>query len=227
MPNLTKENIVDACCEAIKIWEFGDNNVPTPHGRTDKQLITYFGGKWMDRYANNLRATLSEEELTALIYTCGIEKILTVRQNRPKLEECGKYLNKGKFGKFVTVSLNHRNPARWDYGNKFIKELATNLSAAGGEHNALASRFLFFAVPQAFVFNYSKPLIDVLKERVRLTDKTVATVGGEMSKLFEEHHKYLHLLPRPKFPSKLSKAIKFGSWWERRVLDLAVLNYWK
>jgi hypothetical protein len=50
-----------------------------------------------------------------------------------------------------------------------------------------------------------------------------------MHKLHQANKEELKNLPRPKFSEVkgIATAINEGDWWERRVLDLAVLQNWE
>ena len=109
-------------------------------------------------------------------------------------------------------------------------ELAVELNARsanrrGGVQRAYASRILFFALPEIHIYNYSEPLINNLRKDYGLQGDTVDEVFELMNDLFVKHEKQLKRLPRPKF-GKGGAVIKKGDWWERRVLDLAVLQNW-
>lgn len=223
MTDLAREVIIEACCEAIRLWEFGNQNVTNPaFARSDEQLLEYFGGPWIDLQRRSKAISYDTQEIKALIHTCEIQKVLI---HKPKLEECSKYLNRPSLINYVDKSLKHSPTARWSYGIKFTQQLSKRLSLVGGDQPALASRLLFFAVPQASIFNYSAPLINKLKRMHRLKVISFEEAGKIMADLYVQNYKELSELPRPKFPAKLNKAIKQGGWWERRVLDLAILNH--
>jgi len=223
MNKLDRKIIIDACCEAIHLWEFGNPDVAKKeYARTDKELMRYFGGAWIDLQKRGKTVEYDIQVIKALIHTCEIQKVLI---KNPKLEECEKYISNKRVGRLLAVSEDKSLAAKWDYGAKFIFDLGKILSTVGGSHPALASRFLFFAVPQASIFNYSNPLVTKLQRKYGLKDSSVRAVGKVMAGLYEDNLAELSELPRPKFPSKLSKSIRDGGWWERRVLDLAILNY--
>ena len=52
-----------------------------------------------------------------------------------------------------------------------------------------------------------------------------------MNKLLKTYEDKIKKLPRPNFASdcneELAKIIETNKWWERRVIDLAVLDNWK
>lgn len=223
MPDLAREIIIEACCDAIRLWEFGNPNVTKPElAMSDMELLEYFGGAWIDLQKRGKAIAYDTEKIMGLIHTCEIKKVLI---HNPKLDECSKFISSKRFGKLMAASENKSIAAKSDYGIKFITDLGKKLSSTGGDQPALASRLLFFAVPQATIFNYSAPLISKLKKRYSLADSSLKEVGRVMTELYKHHYKELSELPRPKFPSKLNKSIKDGGWWERRVLDLAILNH--
>ena len=233
---LSNKKLTRACCRAIYLWEFGDDVVATSIKLGDKDLFNYFSNGWTEYKDKQIQVNYSPDQIGKLIHNCQVR--LTQLSN-PLLPEINKYLNDptvlARYNN--TFASKTRLRDRWNRAREFNEELAGRLNqsvAAGkkiqgaGDQKALASRVLFFAMPELHVFNYSLPLIESLKAFRVYTGSDLADVDAVMYDLLQENLKELKKLPRPKFSGKngLSKAIKLGDWWERRVLDLALLKNW-
>lgn len=238
---LTSKDIVRACCRAIYLWEFGDDDIAPNDRLSDKELFNIFSRKWTNHKKSRRPITYSANQLKALIKNCKIRSTQISNPNNPRIAA---YLtqptivSKNAQDTYYSVldrsNTVYSNPirlrTRWEYGREFTKELAVELNARsanrrGGVQRAYASRILFFALPEIHIYNYSEPLINNLRKDYGLQGDTVDEVFELMNDLFVKHEKQLKRLPRPKF-GKGGAVIKKGDWWERRVLDLAVLQNW-
>lgn len=240
---LTEKDIVRACCRAIYLWEFGDDEVDKRDRVSDKTLMTNFGVAWL-RYKKNNRRLIkyTPQQVKDLILNCQVRKSQINNPKNPQISatlmlptlistnaQNSYYSILDRCNKAYSTATLHRT--RWQYGREFTKELAKVLNARsaglrGGVQRAFASRVLFFALPEMHVYNYSLPLIKRLKDDFSLQGDTVDEVFEKMNELYELYEKQLKQLPRPKFPANLRSEINKGDWWERRVLDLAVLQNW-
>ena len=240
---LTQKDLIRAACRAIYLWEFGDDEVGKADRVSDAKLMNHFGLAWIKYKNGNRQIAYTSVQLRDLILNCQVRKS---QLNNPKNSQISAYLMLP-----TAVSNNAQNTyysvldrskkaystqtllrTRWQYGREFTKELARTLNARsaglrGGVQRAYASRVLLFALPEIHVYNYSEPLVKRLKANFGLMGDTVDEVFELMDKLYLQHEKELKNLPRPTFPSNLKASIKQGDWWERRVLDLAVLQNWK
>lgn len=235
---ISRKDLINACCRAIYLWEFGDDTVDIKHRVSDKYLMQYFGGIWT-RYERKKRTNVlySRNEISKLIYNCQVR--LSQLKN-PQLPQISTYLctasvtDKHKY--VLETPIRHRS--RWEYGKNFTKDLAKVLNvssatgkviAGAGDQRALASRVLFFAMPKIHCYNISDPLSKKLTKHYGLQADNLEAVYEKMNELFLNNVDELSKLPRPKFNklNGLAAAIKDGDWWERRVLDLAVLQNWK
>jgi hypothetical protein len=234
---LSDKELTRACCRAIYLWELGDDTVDSSLRVSDKDLLSWFASSWMDHKNNQTQINYSSDHIHKLIYNCQVR--LSQLAN-PTLLDINKYLNDPSvLSRYnFTYAAKVRLRDRWNRGREFNEELASQLNESkvagtvipgSGDQKALASRVLFFAMPELHIFNYSGPLIESLKSRRCHIGSEVSEVYEVMNDLLNSNLKELKKLPRPKFTSKhgISKAIKLGDWWERRVLDLALLENWK
>lgn len=234
---LTQKQLVKACCRAIYLWEFGDDAVDVSVRKSDKALLQYFGGAWNDYKNSGKPINYIIDEIINLIKNCGVR---TSQEANPQLPSISRYLNDPqtlvKHDYVLATPIRLRT--RWEFGKNCTNDLAELLNVSkvtgqftrgAGDQKALASRVLFFAMPEIHCYNYSQPLIDKLEKQCSLQNDTVDGVCEKMNELFLLHETELKNLPRPKFDdlNRLETAINAGDWWERRVLDLAILENWE
>jgi hypothetical protein len=221
------KDLIRACCRAIYLWEFGEDSVNKKYRKTDKQMMKYFGGIWT-RYTKTKRKNVryTVKELQNLMHSCMIER----QVNNKELGQIGNHLS----NQSVLISHNYvinlpvQITGRLATAAKLTDNLATFLNIGKGNQPALASRLLFFSMPHLHFYNYSQPLVANLKKNFKFKIDTVDDVFDAMHKLHQANKVELKNLPRPKFSEVkgIATAINEGDWWERRVLDLAVLQNW-
>ena len=219
--------LIRACCRAIYLWEFGEDSVHKTYRRSDKQMLRYFGGGWT-RYLKGKKSNVhyTEKELRNLMHSCLIERQL----NNKNVALIGAHLTNPSTitSHNYVLKTNVQLTGRLDTAKRFTDDLAQFLNLGKGNQPALASRVLFFAMPQLHFYNISLPLVDKLGKYISAKLHTTDDIYDAMNLLQEANKVALKRLPRPKFDKlgNLSSAIKNGDWWERRVLDLAVLENW-
>jgi hypothetical protein len=221
------KELIRACCRAIYLWEFGEDDVDKKYRKSDKEMMRYFGGGWT-KYTKGKRSDVryTEKELKNLMHSCVIERQL----NNSKIILIGAHLTQPS----ILVSHNYvlknavQLTGRLDTAKNLTDDLAQFLNLGKGNQPALASRVLFFAMPQLHFYNISQPLVSNLRKYIDARFNSIDDIYDAMHLLHEANKVALSRLPRPKFDKlgNLSAAIKDGRWWERRVLDLAVLENW-
>ena len=116
-----------------------------------------------------------------------------------------------------------------------ILSAITNLSVAftdqseelNSEHEMLASRLLFFFMPDALIFNYSPGIASKLK----LKGTTEFQMEAYQKKLWDGLNLNWHILsqydmPLPKLMDEtIYQIAKKSGWWQRRIYDLALKFY--
>jgi len=113
--------------------------------------------------------------------------------------------------------------ATLDWSVKFVNNPKASLN--GNHRVPLASRILFFSMPDMMLFNFS----NALATNMRLQSRPQAAIPIFNKYLFDGlqlNNNLLKILEFPK-PTRLSEdiwtAALHGHWWQRRVLDLALL----
>lgn len=126
-----------------------------------------------------------------------------------------------KVGNFISVSYGVK--AVLILGTRFVTPIAVP-TRNGNYRVPLATRILFFAIPEMPFFNFSNEL----GKQMQFQSRPQAAISHFMDELNEGMKKNSALinleLPASKLLSTdLIKKIKAGNWWQRRVLDLALL----
>jgi hypothetical protein len=116
--------------------------------------------------------------------------------------------------------------AELNWGAGFVNN-PSGVTRNGNYRVPLASRVLFFSMPDMMVFNFSNSLA----KKMQFQSRPQAAVGGYnriMSEGLERNKLLLNKLTMP-MPTLLSKdiwkAAKKANWWHRRVMDLALLMH--
>lgn len=168
---LTQKQLIKACCRAIYLWEFGDDAVDVSVRKSDKALLQYFGGAWNDYKNGGKPTSYNIDEIKELIYNCQVRK---TQLSNPQLPSISSYLNDPQIlvKHDYVLATPIRLRTRWEFGKNCTNELAELLNISrvtrqytrgAGDQKALASRILFFAMPEIHFYNYSQPLIDRLE----------------------------------------------------------------
>jgi len=113
-------------------------------------------------------------------------------------------------------------------GASFVK--TTKEPSRNGNYRVpLASRLLFYAVPDMLVFNYSNGLGKALNLQSR-PQNAIAYFNERMNAGLERNKKLLNKLKMPQpiiIETQVWKNIQSNGWWQRRVLDLALLIHFR
>lgn len=111
-----------------------------------------------------------------------------------------------------------------DLGASFVT--ATSVPTRNGHYRVpLASRLLFFMTPDMKIFNFSNGLAKAMQLQSR-PQAAIADFSIEMEKGLKKNQIALDKLrmPKPKIiGEELWHCIDNSDWWQRRVLDLAML----
>jgi hypothetical protein len=113
-------------------------------------------------------------------------------------------------------------------GKEFYKS-RKNIGKNGGCHAALASRFLFFSNPEMPVFNYSAKLGTKLGLKGTTATK-IPNYYKIIGKSYIDNWKYLKKFKMPlsnHISDEYWLKVKESGWWQRRVLDIALLLHYR
>jgi hypothetical protein len=105
----------------------------------------------------------------------------------------------------------------------------TNSSQQTGAQIALASRLLFFAIPDFPLFNYSTSISDGLKLRGSASE-IIPQYFETLAEGYERNFDVLSSFEMP-YATKLSPIIwnraRSAGWWQRRIFDLALVLFFR
>lgn len=110
-------------------------------------------------------------------------------------------------------------------GEEFFKKSKIKKT---GNHIALASRILFFAIPDMTFFNYSNSIAKELGFSINNPSVIIhdyhQTLEKGLDLNWDELIKYEMPLSHIELPDSLWETARNNGWWQRRVLDLALLT---
>jgi len=105
----------------------------------------------------------------------------------------------------------------------------TNSSQQTGAQIALASRLLFFAIPDFPLFNYSS----AISEGLKLKGSALEIIPQYFETLEEGYERNFPTLSQFQMPyatkihSKIWERARNAGWWQRRIFDLALVLHFK
>lgn len=147
----------------------------------------------------------------------GIEVLLSfIAQHYRDWNAADSELNYSEIGGHITVIM----------GDAFFKP-ADELTL--GTQHALASRLLFFAIPDMPLFNYSGDIADGLD----LKGNSEELIKRYIDTLSEGYDRNWHLLSQYQMPypiklnDKVWERARDAGWWQRRIYDLALKFHYK
>lgn len=124
----------------------------------------------------------------------------------------------------VGLPYTYATQAELNWGARFVNN-PSGATRNGNYRVPLASRVLFFSMPDMMVFNFSNSLA----KKMRFQSRPQAAVSGynrTMSKGLVRNKLLLNKLAMP-MPTLLAddiwNAAQTANWWQRRVMDLALL----
>jgi hypothetical protein len=229
---ITDRQLLKACCTALYLWEFGDDSVKEEKRLSDKDLMKYFAGEWNELLQVNKQIDYSNEMYDKLMDSCGMRG--HNKSNR-KLPNINIFFNNPTTLSKYQNSLQSKKNNSYLTARGLVNALGDLLDArkgsrgghkGSGKQCAFASRILFFAITDMNVFNYSPALEKKLKNKWGVKGVDVQKSYKHMNVLLKEYEDKLKKLPRPYLEDdiKLKELFENSNWWERRVLDLAVLQ---
>jgi hypothetical protein len=234
---LTDKDLMRACCRALYLWEFGDDEVKPKHKLSDKELLNYFANEWQELLKNKKPISYTKIMVDKLIYSCGLRPQNLSNRKRPNINF---YFNGNHLAQRYLNSIKTLRNNQYTYARSAMSKLGDELDASKGSRGnikgygnqrAFASRILFFAIPQMYFFNYSPTLKEKLKEDWKVKGVEHNKAYTFMNRLLKRYESKIKKLPRPNFASdcsaEIATLIANNNWWERRVLDLAVLENWE
>lgn len=199
---------------------------------SDEELLVTFASATHTMVKNGSRTpTFTELDIRLLIRVAKLKALFRSAQPTDFQGGISAYKNK-----VIPYYLNWKNKkaSRPDYeyatkatlmwSEEFVNN-TTSVSVNGNHRIPLTCRILFFSCPDMPVFNYSNGLGKVMKYQSRPQD-AISHFNEHMYKGLQTNKRLFSKLDMPA-PILLGEGIwleaKKADWWQRRVLDLALL----
>jgi len=216
-----------------ELWNGLDYQTGKELDASDEDLLVMFATPTFAMYkSSSTNQTISEADIRELIRVARLKALFRSEQPTDFKGAIAAYRTTALaiYSGFKKKTLTLANPydyatkATLDWSVKFVNN--TSVSLNGNHRVPLACRILFFAMPDMMVFNFSNGLAI---KKMRLQSRPQAAILNFNKYLYEGlqlNTVLLKNLDMPK-PSTLSEdiwvAANKGGWWQRRVLDLALL----
>ena len=232
VPKFSANHLALAEVCAIDLWNGFDYQTGKECDLSDEDLLVMFATPTFAMYqSTTTRQTLTELDMRELIRVAQLKALFRSAQTTDFQGAISAYratalaVYSGWKKKRLKLANNYdyATQAILDWSVKFVNNSSTSLN--GNHRVPLACRILFFAMPDMMVFNFSNGLA----KKMRFQSRPQAAIpifnkylcdGLQLNKVL------LKKLEMPK-PTVLSEDIwteaKKGDWWQRRVLDLALL----
>lgn len=245
VPNFTKSalDIADLC--AKELWrgiDYETGNKKTVKDETnnkqsladmgDEQIIKIFATEFyklttspkhrislskpiIDNFAKATKINVATRRQSNLDYTKGIDTIGNII-----------------LPKYKNWNLRNTETLHSSIGYDFTEELSKGFfkpspKLQDGNHLALASRILFYLIPNLPLFNYSPQIANGMK----LNGTAQEILADYITELQNGYERNWHLLSQYQmpYPTSLNEDIwmkaRNSGWWQRRIYDLALKYY--
>lgn len=212
------------CAEAL--W-YGINYKNGKPIFSDELLLKFFAEPMYKngRYAAYFDPDIFKAHVQILKSVCGL-KALNFSVNRLNYNQ-GIVTIKTQIHKhFVDVKRKHHRLIPINLPDTAIRDLSNGLVTQPHYRQiVLASRILFFNTPNLETFNISSGIAKNLGF-VTVPDKYLTGFNAKMRRIYLANATQLSTFPKPKvlyLKGELANSIDATTWWQRRVLDLALL----
>ena len=232
VPKFTLPQLVLADLCAREIWYGISYETGKELEASDEELMYFFASPVFKLYSNpKTRQRFTELDIRLLIRSARLKALFQTSNGTNFKKGIAAFKStafktyKGwKTGTLQLAAETYATKATLDWGMSFVDNPFAG-SVNGNHRVALANRILFFALPDMLVFNFS----DALKKKMQLQSRPQAALP-HFNKLLHEglikNNKLLALFDMPP-PTVLSDTVwtaaRNAGWWQRRVLDLALL----
>lgn len=232
VPKFSANHLALAEVCAIDLWNGFDYQTGKECDLSDEDLLVMFATPTFAMYqSTTTRQTLTELDMRELIRVAQLKALFRSKQATDFQGAISAYRStaltvysgwKSKRLKLAN-SYDYATQAILDWSIKFVNN--PNVSLNGNHRVPLSCRILFFAMPDMMIFNFSNGLA----KKMRFQSRPQAALPVFNKYLFQGlqlNFALMNKLEMPK-PTVLSEDIwieaKNGDWWQRRVLDLALL----
>jgi hypothetical protein len=221
---------------AIDLWNGVDYETGKPIDASDDELLLTFYLPIKRMYLRGASSNTITEDDVRLIIKQGKLKAL-YRSHLPLdfnkglnaiKSQCLPIYKGWRNGTMQLTPTGYATKASLELGISFVQ--TSKAPTRNGNYRVpLSTRILFYALPDMLMFNYSNALGKALNLQSR-PQSAIPYFFEIMSKGLEKNAKELAKLKMPSsvFLSQVDWArIKKHGWWERRVLDLALMIHFK
>ena len=235
VPLLSPYIIKVAELSAIELWNGVDFETGKKIDASDEELLKIFYMPVLNMWGNaRARNQIVEDDVRLLIKLGKLKALFRSHLPLDFVKGIGaikKYTmpiyRTWRTGKLQLTPSEYATKMILDLGASFVQ--TSKLPTRNGNYRVpLASRILFYAVPDMLIFSYSNGLGKVLNLQSR-PQSAIPYFNERMHKGLQRNALLLNKLDMPS-PNHLSKdvwrRIKLMGWWQRRVLDLALLIHY-
>ncbi len=235
VPKFSKYKLKIAELCAIEAWNGIDYQTGKKMVIGDEELLKKFSASFLHLVKRKTKKSVINESLIRILIKVAKMKALYRSTNPTDFNRgirCLKndittlYKNYIK-NKAPLLPIDYSIKAVLELGEKFPKK-NKKISINGNFRIPLATRVLFFTIPNMPFFNFS----DGLAKKMNFQSRPQAAIPFFMKKLQKglEKNKSLYkmtLPPSTELKRNFYNKIKKTDWWQRRVLDLALLFHFK
>lgn len=221
-------DIANEC--AVLLW----NGISFETGKkttSDEELMSYFSEPVRHVVVGSATSVqLSRLELHSLVICAGLKAMLRMKHQ----------ISYSQFENFLTLNIKHMpmevakantNAEKFSIMANYVREggkqlVDVNIKTNAGYRVPLSSRIMFFALPQLPIANLSNGLAKALNLPTRPEYAVRPFYQAFCSGLLLNHN-LLQTYSMPNsngiLDSKVYSIVKQSDWWQRRVLDIALL----
>jgi hypothetical protein len=223
---LSKREIKNASYCAEALW-YGINYKNSNPIFSDELLLKYFAEPMYKngKYAARFDPDIFKSHVQILKNVCGL-KALNFSVNRMDYNQGIVTIKTKILQHFVDVKKKHHRLIPVNLPDRAILDLSDGLVTQPRYRQiVLASRILYFNTPNLETFNISSGLAKNLGFD-QVPDKYLTAFNVKMRKIYLANATQLSACKKPKalyLKGELANSIDATSWWQRRVLDLALM----
>jgi hypothetical protein len=232
VPKFSANHLALAEVCAVDLWNGFDYQTGKVCDVSDEDLLVMFATPTFAMYrSTRTRQTLTEIDMRELIRVAQLKALFRSAQvtdfqgaiSAYRATALAVYSGWKKKKLKLANDYDYATEAILDWSVKFVNN--TSVSLNGNHRVPLACRILFFAMPDMVVFNFSNGLA----KKMRFQSRPQAAIpifnkylsdGLQLNKALLTK---LEMTQRTKLAEDIWLDANKGGWWQRRVLDLALL----
>jgi len=207
-------DLAHQCC--LQLWV----GVNYSNGRSqvsDAEMLNTWTGKYQNAVVKNIRPKFSQDDFNRFASATKVGRFLQVNNLFvAKLNSA--------FDQTVRNLYSHSSVKSDEYSDKLGKDIAS--TTLGNGKVIVASRALFFALPDRRIFNMNGRLADALGIKRHRNDFS-SVLTNEIDLVYQKDWTQLIKYQMPMRTSEIKldiwKLACNNGWWQRKVLDIAIL----